>query len=124
MSGWSSRPEFFDYLTIYAGLTQWRSGRLAWTVVVAAAGHDQAALLRQSTEVFGELRITVRVVALYRREARFDHRVEAPRQLLHAHTLAFKHPSSGEELEFEAPLPKDFREALRELRRGCGRHLA
>ncbi|HEY6167235.1 MAG TPA: RluA family pseudouridine synthase [Verrucomicrobiae bacterium] len=45
---------------------------------------------------------------------------EAPRQLLHAHTLAFKHPSSGEELEFEAPLPKDFREALKALRAGKG----
>jgi 23S rRNA pseudouridine1911/1915/1917 synthase len=40
----------------------------------------------------------------------------APRQLLHAHTLAFTHPATGAQLEFEAPLPKDFRAALKKLR--------
>jgi 23S rRNA pseudouridine1911/1915/1917 synthase len=40
----------------------------------------------------------------------------APRQLLHAQTLAFTHPATGVELEFEAPLPEDFRAALQALR--------
>jgi 23S rRNA pseudouridine1911/1915/1917 synthase len=40
----------------------------------------------------------------------------APRQLLHAWQIAFKHPSSGKRLEIEAPLPADFSEALSALR--------
>jgi 23S rRNA pseudouridine1911/1915/1917 synthase len=37
-----------------------------------------------------------------------------PRQLLHAWKLGFHHPHSGLWREFEAPLPNDFLEALRE----------
>ncbi len=37
-----------------------------------------------------------------------------PRQMLHASKLAFNHPRSGEEMSFEAPLPADFAEALRQ----------
>jgi 23S rRNA pseudouridine1911/1915/1917 synthase len=33
---------------------------------------------------------------------------QLPGQLLHAHTLAFDHPSSGDRVEFIAPLPTDF----------------
>lgn len=53
---------------------------------------------------------------------RQNHRLEelthyhAPRQMLHAHQLSFIHPSSGEELAFEAPLPPDFLDALAALR--------
>lgn len=32
-----------------------------------------------------------------------------PRQFLHAHRLGFRHPRTGEPLEFEAPLPADLR---------------
>ena len=38
-----------------------------------------------------------------------------PRQMLHASKLAFRHPGSGEEMSFEAPLPPDFAEAMREI---------
>jgi len=38
-----------------------------------------------------------------------------PRQALHAATLGFKHPVSGEFLEFEAPLPADMTGLLRAL---------
>jgi 23S rRNA pseudouridine1911/1915/1917 synthase len=38
-------------------------------------------------------------------------------QLLHAWKLVLKHPSTGEEMEFEAKLPKDFQTVLNELRR-------
>jgi len=39
------------------------------------------------------------------------------RQALHAHRLAFRHPVDGRKLQFEAPLPDDFRELLDRLRR-------
>jgi 23S rRNA pseudouridine1911/1915/1917 synthase len=39
-----------------------------------------------------------------------------PRQALHAHRLAFVHPTKGSELRFEAPLPKDMRDLIARLR--------
>lgn len=39
-----------------------------------------------------------------------------PRQMLHAHRLAFKHPVTGEGLAFSAPLWPDFQEIVDELR--------
>lgn len=41
---------------------------------------------------------------------------EAPRQLLHARKLAFRHPRTHRFMEFNAPLPADFKEALEQLR--------
>lgn len=38
------------------------------------------------------------------------------RQALHAETLGFVHPVTGEAMRFQAPLPPDFEAALRELR--------
>jgi len=40
----------------------------------------------------------------------------APRVLLHAHQLAFVHPRTGKRVKFEAPLPADFKQALKFLR--------
>jgi len=40
-----------------------------------------------------------------------------PRQSLHAASLGFDHPVSGERLAFEAPLPSDMAELLADLRR-------
>ena len=40
----------------------------------------------------------------------------APRVMLHARELAFSHPRTDKKMSFEAPLPKDFREALKRLR--------
>lgn len=40
---------------------------------------------------------------------------KAPRQMLHARTLAFAHPRSGQTLSFEAPLPADFQDVLQKL---------
>ena len=40
----------------------------------------------------------------------------APRVMLHARELSFIHPRPEKEMSFEAPLPKDFREALKFLR--------
>ena len=42
-----------------------------------------------------------------------------PRQALHARTLGFVHPKTGEEMNFEAPVPDDMRaliDAWREYR--------
>jgi 23S rRNA pseudouridine1911/1915/1917 synthase len=36
-----------------------------------------------------------------------------PRQMLHAWKLAFRHPRSGEQMSFEAPVPSDFANAMR-----------
>jgi 23S rRNA pseudouridine1911/1915/1917 synthase len=38
------------------------------------------------------------------------------RQALHARVLGFEHPTTGETLRFETPLPKDMQEALNALR--------
>lgn len=40
----------------------------------------------------------------------------APRQMLHAHTLSFVHPSTREKLHFTASWPEDFQAALDALR--------
>jgi 23S rRNA pseudouridine1911/1915/1917 synthase len=40
---------------------------------------------------------------------------QALRVMLHARELSFVHPRTGESLSFEAPLPEDFREALKFL---------
>ena len=43
--------------------------------------------------------------------------VAAPRLMLHAHTLAFDHPRSGERITVTAPVPEAFVQALAKLRR-------
>jgi 23S rRNA pseudouridine1911/1915/1917 synthase len=49
-------------------------------------------------------------------------REPAPRrQLLHARTLAFAHPVTGEPVRVESPVPADFTEALDALRRSARR---
>jgi 23S rRNA pseudouridine1911/1915/1917 synthase len=40
------------------------------------------------------------------------------RQFLHSARLGFRHPMSGEELEFESPLPDDLAQALERAREG------
>lgn len=39
-----------------------------------------------------------------------------PRQALHARTLGFKHPRTGQELDFEAPLPDDMQQLVERWR--------
>ena len=43
--------------------------------------------------------------------------ISFPRQALHARRLAFRHPTDGRPLSFEAALPSDFTELLARLRR-------
>jgi 23S rRNA pseudouridine1911/1915/1917 synthase len=42
--------------------------------------------------------------------------VDAPRLMLHAAVLGFRHPSSGEQMRFERPLPADMRALAERLR--------
>ena len=42
----------------------------------------------------------------------------APRQMLHARTLGFRHPATGRSVSAESPLPEDFERALAALRAG------
>ena len=44
-----------------------------------------------------------------------------PRQALHARTLGFTHPSTGERIHFEAPLPADMAALLDKWRVFTGR---
>ena len=53
----------------------------------------------------------------YRPSRRHKERPLIRRPSLHAATLAFEHPRSGETLGFEAPPPKDFRATLHQLAR-------
>lgn len=45
-------------------------------------------------------------------------RLKFTRQMLHAESLGFRHPVTGEELEFHSGIPEDMREALEILRGG------
>jgi 23S rRNA pseudouridine1911/1915/1917 synthase len=47
------------------------------------------------------------------RVAATDRSLKAPRQMLHASELAFKHPRTGAPIRVRAPLPRDFLAALR-----------
>ena len=42
--------------------------------------------------------------------------VHIPRLMLHAYSLAFTHPTSGERMEFSAPLPDQFETVLEKMR--------
>ena len=42
----------------------------------------------------------------------------AKRQMLHAGVLGFIHPVTGEQMQFESPLPEDFQKVLDKLREG------
>jgi 23S rRNA-/tRNA-specific pseudouridylate synthase len=44
--------------------------------------------------------------------------IDFPRQALHAHRLAVRHPADGRSLRLEAPLPADLAELIARLRRG------
>jgi len=57
---------------------------------------------------------------VYGRKLRLDykgHRVSFPRQMLHAHTLGFDHPETGERMEFTSEVPDDFEQALEALKK-------
>ena len=56
----------------------------------------------------------IRKGTIYSKYKQFVDKVfqDMPRQALHARTLGFVHPTTGEQMEFESPLPEDFQSAL------------
>lgn len=44
-----------------------------------------------------------------------EKKITFPRQMLHAYYLKLKHPSTGEVMAFEAPVPEDMEKVIREL---------
>ena len=57
---------------------------------------------------------------VYRRREGAPSPITAPRQMLHARTLGFAHPETGELVRAESPIPPDFAAVLAELRRQQG----
>lgn len=57
------------------------------------------------------------VKAGYRRSGRGEEQPLIARLTLHAESLVFSHPRTGERVRVEAPLPKDFRATLAQLRK-------
>lgn len=60
---------------------------------------------------------------VYGRKLRLDykgHRVSFLRQMLHAHTLGFEHPATGEQMEFTSEPPEDFNIAIEALKKLSG----
>ncbi|MCL2330710.1 MAG: RluA family pseudouridine synthase [Phycisphaerae bacterium] len=53
----------------------------------------------------------------YRASGRHEERPLIDRLTLHAHRLRFAHPRDGRSIQLEAPLPKDFRATLDQLRK-------
>jgi 23S rRNA pseudouridine1911/1915/1917 synthase len=58
---------------------------------------------------------------VYRRREGPPTAIAAPRQMLHARTLGFAHPATGELVRVESPIPPDFAAVLGELRRRYGK---
>lgn len=53
----------------------------------------------------------------YRSSGRHEERPLIDRLTLHAHALRFMHPADGRQIRLEAPIPKDFRATLDQLRK-------
>jgi len=53
----------------------------------------------------------------YRPSSRHEERPLIQRLTLHAHVLAFSHPRNGRPIRIEAPVPKDFRATVEQLRK-------
>jgi 23S rRNA pseudouridine1911/1915/1917 synthase len=96
-------------------------GRQAVThfeVLREAAGHT---MLRARLETGRTHQIRVHLSAIAHSvyaDPLYGEAVPGRRLWLHAERLGFEHPVSGEEMEFEAPIPEDLREAALELDHG------
>ncbi len=102
--------ETFDYLSLLS--VRLETGRTHQIRIhMSSIGHpvfgdpDYAGRNRQLGKLSSSQR---REVAGY-----FEH---VTRQMLHARTLGFEHPVTGEEMHFESPMPPDFQWMLDQLR--------
>lgn len=101
------------------------AGRAARTHYATIESFNDATLLDVTIETGRTHQIRVHMAHLghpvlgdreYGRARALAGDIRADRQMLHATTLAFQHPTSGVPLEFDAPLPEDMRELIRKLR--------
>jgi len=99
-----------------------RDARTHWRVVER---YPRGALLDVELETGRQHQVRIHLAhiglpivgdVVYGIEAGAANAVGSTRQMLHARTLAFTHPVSGEEIRAESPLPEDFTSAMRRLR--------
>ncbi len=102
------------------------TGRPAVTHYAVVESFGPAALVRLKPETGRTHQLRVHLAhrghpvvgdTVYGRRATAGLPAPAPRQMLHAETLAFDHPATGRRLEFTAPWPADFRDLAGALRR-------
>ena len=102
-----------------------RAGRPAVTHYTVAQAYSGVSLLDVRIETGRTHQIRVHLAHIgypvvgdrtYGRGKRPELPAPALRQMLHARTLSFTHPDTGQSLEFEAPLPPDFRSLLSALK--------
>ena len=101
-----------------------RSGRPAVTRYETVSAFETASLLRVRIETGRTHQIRVHLAHLGHPvvgDAQYGRARTVPgytgplRQMLHAEQLSFRHPVTGDTLEFQAPLPADMRSVLRAL---------
>jgi 23S rRNA pseudouridine1911/1915/1917 synthase len=102
-------------------------GRASFTVVELYPKTGRTHQLRVHMSYLGHPIVGDRMYGggpLYRSQLMGRHDVaEGPlitRQALHAHSIAFHHPRTGQRMELTAPWPKDFTETLNELKSLAG----
>ena len=116
-----------DTFTVYAPIGRHPVRRKEMAVVEngRAAVTDGKVLERFGTHTLVELSLrTGRTHQIRVHMKQIRHPVEGDpvysnggkRQMLHARRLVFEHPRTGEKVEFVAPLPDDFEEALKRFR--------
>ena len=81
-----------------------------FTLFLCALLHRSIELLRLETGRTHQIRVHMKAIGhpllgdfLYNPDYRF-----IGRQALHSYTVAFRHPITGEAMEFTAPMPEDF----------------
>jgi 23S rRNA pseudouridine1911/1915/1917 synthase len=98
-----------------------KPARTAYTVVERRGAVAPVTLLEVSLQTGRTHQIRVHMAAIGHPvvgDARYgtsDRRLPSGRFFLHAFQLGFDHPTSGERMEFHAPLPKDLEEYLEAL---------